>query len=518
MAITDMDKYFIYFLITYLVTALLFQLFTKNRRPKIQLHPPPSPPTLPILGHIPLLHSSTDAFHKSLKTLAFNYGAPFMRISIGPFSKFMVVSETSIAKQVLENHDMSFVSTRLKNHDYGMSYGSLNWGFLRNLLASESQLKRFTDVQEHEISRLLEVLYKSSEQGEACDLGAELEKVVDNIFFHMIMSVGSGSYESVKIRECVNGLSAEVGGKSVVLSELLGLFGNGRKKAEGLLLKFNELLEEIMVRHEEERGSVGENDLLDSLLDNYEEQAAEVKLTRNNIKGFLLEILMAGSAAMSVAFKWTLAEIINHPSVLKKLREEIIGVVGLRKLILYSDIPKLPYLQAVVKESLRLHPPTPLILRKCIQDCQIGGYDVIPDSRIIINVYAIMRDPGTWKFPTEFIPERFLEIPTANNELRVNMKGENLRHLPFGSGSSACPGANLAICMMQMVTGKLVHCFDFEAKGGVNMEEGFWGVSAGMAKPLVCHPIVKHIIRPSENAFSGDFPFYSNIGTLDKAQ
>lgn len=216
---------------------------------------------------------------------------------------------------------------------------------------------------------------------------------------------------------------------------------------------------------------------------------------------------MAGSETMSVALKWTLAEIINHPSVLKKLREEMIGVVGLHRLIHDSDIPKLPYLQAVVKESLRLHPPTPLILRKCTRGCQIGGYDVIPDSRIIINVYAIMRDPGTWKIPKEFIPERFLESPTTNNELLVDMKGKNLHYFPFGSGSSACPGANLAISTIQMVIGTLVHCFDFEAKGGVDMEEGCWGVSAGMAKPFVCRPIDKHVTKPSDNALSGDFQF-----------
>lgn len=286
-----MDKYFIYFLITYLVTALLFQLFTKNRRPKTQLIPPPSPPTLPLLGHIPLLYSSTDAFHKSLTRLAFRDGAPFMRISIGPFSKFMVVSEASIAKQVLETHGMSFVSTRFKDFDYEiLSHGSSNLAFLKNLLASDSQVKRFTDVQEHEVLRLLEVLARSSVQGEACDLGVELDKVVNNVLFSVIMSVGSDSYESVKMREFVNGLGAEVGGKSVVYSELIGSFGYGRKKVEGLLLKLNEFLEEIMVEHEEKRGSVGDQDLIDYLLANYEKQGEEVKLTRNEIKRVLLVI------------------------------------------------------------------------------------------------------------------------------------------------------------------------------------------------------------------------------------
>lgn len=287
MGITSMDKYFLYFLITYIVTALLLQLFTKNRRPKTQLEPPPSPPTLPLLGHIPLLYSSTEPFHKSLKTLAFRDGAPFMRIFIGPFSEFMVVSEASIATQVLGSQDMSFISTRLRNHDFGMLHGSLSLVLLRNLLVSDVQVKRFTGVQEREVLRLLEVLVRSSEQGEACDIGAELEKVVNNVLCSVIMSVGRDSYESVKIREFVNGISAEAGGKSFVFSELIGSFGFGRNKVEGLLLKFNEILEEIMVGHEEKGGTVEDQDIVDGLLGNYKEQAEEVKLTRSNIKGVL---------------------------------------------------------------------------------------------------------------------------------------------------------------------------------------------------------------------------------------
>lgn len=207
---------------------------------------------------------------------------------------------------------------------------------------------------------------------------------------------------------------------------------------------------------------------------------------------------MSGSEPSSVALKWTLAEIINHPNVLNKLREEIIGVVGLHRLVEHSDVPKLPYLQAVVKESLRLHPPSPLILRKCKEDCKINGYDVISNSRIMINMYAIMQDPDTWNYPTEFIPERFLENSIYNNQHhQVDTKGQNLNHLPFGSGSRACPGANLALTVMHTVTGGLVQCFDFEVlKGGrikVDMKEDSSGVTAGMAHPLVCYPIIKHI-------------------------
>ncbi|KAK3008473.1 hypothetical protein RJ639_015280 [Escallonia herrerae] len=116
-----------------------------------------------------------------------------------------------------------------------------------------------------------------------------------------------------------------------------------------------------------------------------------------------------GTDTTSVALQWTLAEIINHPDVFKKLREEIAAVVGSCRLVKESDVPNLPYLQAAVKESL-----------------------------VLINAYAIMRDPESWENPSEFIPERFLAGPT------VDMKARNLEYLPFGSRRRTCPGEALA--------------------------------------------------------------------------
>ncbi|KAK3008474.1 hypothetical protein RJ639_015281 [Escallonia herrerae] len=109
-------------------------------------------------------------------------------------------------------------------------------------------------------------------------------------------------------------------------------------------------------------------------------------------------MFMAGTETTSVALQWALVDIINHPDVLKKLREEISAVVGSCRLMEESDIPKLPYLLAVVKESLRLNPSLPLIMRKCKEDCKINGYDIIADSRMMINVYAVKCDPSTTSF------------------------------------------------------------------------------------------------------------------------
>lgn len=193
---------------------------------------------------------------------------------------------------------------------------------------------------------------------------------------------------------------------------------------------------------------------------------------------------MAGTETTSGALQWIIAEIINHPNVFKELREEIKSVVGPTRLVEESDVPNLPYLQAVVKEGMRLHPPSPLILRQCKEDCKINGYDVLADTRMMINLYAIMRDPDAWKDPNEFVPERFM-VSSGQDQNRNQV---NLDYMPFGGGRRACPGTALALTVMHMMIGPLVQCFDLEVKGGgnVDMKEGS-GVSASMANPLVCY-------------------------------
>lgn len=198
--------------------------------------------------------------------------------------------------------------------------------------------------------------------------------------------------------------------------------------------------------------------------------------------------MMAGTDTSSISVQWVLAELINHPKVFKKLRDEINSVVGTNRLVTYTDIPNLPYLQAVMRETLRLHPPSPVILRASIEDCQINGFDVKADTRMLVNCYTVHRDPNLWTDPLEFIPERFMVDGLNMNSLQQHM--ENFNYFPFGSGRRGCPGAPLALTVVQSIIGALVQCFDWKGKDGekVDMQEGS-GFSMGMAKPLVCYPM-----------------------------
>ncbi|VVA20420.1 PREDICTED: cytochrome P450 [Prunus dulcis] len=164
--------------------------------------------------------------------------------------------------------------------------------------------------------------------------------------------------------------------------------------------------------------------------------------------------------------QWTMAELINHPDIFNKVRQEIKSVVGNSRLVGETDIPNLPYLQAVVRESLRLYPPSPVVIRKCRQNCKIKGFDIPQGVMVAINVYAIMRDPEIWDSPNEFCPERFLASSNqVHDSVEYNDQGpqtneQNFNYAPFGGGRRRCPGSAVALILVNTAIATMVQCFD----------------------------------------------------------
>ena len=123
-----------------------------------------------------------------------------------------------------------------------------------------------------------------------------------------------------------------------------------------------------------------------------------------------------------------MGELINNPEAFRKLRDEINTVVGPDRLVKESDVPNLPYLKAVMRETLRLHPSAPLIIRECAEDCKVNSSVIKAKTRVLVNVYAVMRDPESWANPDEFMPERFLESSDEKiGEHQMEYKGQNFR-------------------------------------------------------------------------------------------
>ncbi|OIV95129.1 hypothetical protein TanjilG_21519 [Lupinus angustifolius] len=357
----------------------------------------------------------------------------------------------------------------------------------------------FMHIREEEIHKLLKSLMVCSNEGKACNLSLELTSLTNNILCRMAMS--TTCLDKDNDAKEIHGLVKEfleVGAK-LSMGEVFGplgkldLFGYGKKLVK-IVGKFDQILEGILEEHEKEiEVSQRETrDMMDIMLQIYRDPNAEVKLTRNDMKAFFLDIFLAGTDTSSVASQWAMAEIINHPQVLKKLREEIDSVVGTCRIINESDIPNLPYLQAIVKEVLRLHPTAPIALRQSLQDCNINGYDIKGQTRTLINVYAIMRDPKAWNNPQEFIPDRFIE---GSDYYFVKMMNSNndFRYIPFGFGRRGCPGDTLALRVIQGTIATLIQCFEWKVEGDgdkVNMVEGS-SFSVGLAMPLVCYPTTR---------------------------
>ncbi|XP_027174201.1 cytochrome P450 93A3-like [Coffea eugenioides] len=496
--------YGLLFFIWFAATTFFRYVLKKRKNGSKPVRHPPSPPSLPIIGHLHLLGSIAS---KSFQTLANQYG-PLIRLRIVS-STVVVVSNAAVAKEFLKNNEMNFVSRpQFGAADFNIYAGSefVNaeygpyWRFMKKLcmteLLSVPQVNRFVDIRRQEMMKLLEILVSFSEEGKACNLGVELMTMTNNVVSRMAMSTRCTPAldESKLLWEFVKEI-LELAPK-FALGELFGpigkfdLFGYG-KRVKALISKFDSLVEKIMVEHENELNSSSKErkDMMDILLEIHRDKTAEVKLSRTDIKSFLMELFMAGTETVSVALTWTLAELINHPKVCQQLRDEITTVVGSKRLFQESDVPKLPYLQAVVKESLRLHAPAPLIFRRCGEDCKINGYDILANERIAFNVFAIMKDPSSWDNPLEFLPERFMVgSRDAYDDYQMDIKGQNFNIFPFGSGRRGCPGASLALAVVHSAVALLVQCFDFRVQGGekINIEEGP-GLSAGLAHPLMCY-------------------------------
>lgn len=177
-------------------------------------------------------------------------------------------------------------------------------------------------------------------------------------------------------------------------------------------------------------------------------------------------MIVAGMDTTTISVEWAMAELVKNPRVQRKAQEELDRVIGTERIMTESDFSKLPYLQSVAKESLRLHPPTPLMLpHKATANVKIGGYDVPAGSVVHVNVWAVARDPTSWKNPLEFRPERFLE------EEDVDIKGHDYRLLPFGAGRRICPGAQLALKLVTSMLGHLLHHFTWSPQPGMAPEE-----------------------------------------------
>lgn len=176
-------------------------------------------------------------------------------------------------------------------------------------------------------------------------------------------------------------------------------------------------------------------------------------------------MLAASMDTAASTVEWLLSELLRNPRVMLKVQQELEQVVGLNRTVEESDLDRLEYLDMVVKETFRLHPVAPLLIpHYSTEDCTVADYDIPKESRVIINVYAIGRDPKAWTDPEKFNPERFIGS-------EIDVKGKHFQLIPFGSGRRGCPGMQLGLIQVRLIVAQLVHCFDWKLVNDMLAEE-----------------------------------------------
>jgi len=200
-------------------------------------------------------------------------------------------------------------------------------------------------------------------------------------------------------------------------------------------------------------------------------------------------LFVAGTDTTSSTLEWAMTEMLRHPDKIRQAQVEIDQVLGKHcsNSIQESDISKLPYIQAIVKETLRLHPPAPfLVPHETTMDVELCGYCVPKNAQVWVNVWSMGRDPSVWHNPDSFVPERFLEID-------IDVKGRDIELIPFGTGRRICPGLPLAHRMVHLMLTALLHSFNWKLDHGLNPEdvdvEEKFGITLQKAQPLQAIPL-----------------------------
>lgn len=182
-----------------------------------------------------------------------------------------------------------------------------------------------------------------------------------------------------------------------------------------------------------------------------------------------------------VTLVWALSLLVNNTRALKKAYEELEKVVGMDRHVDESDIKNLVYLQAIVKETLRLYPASPLVHRALLDDCTLsGGYYIPANTRVMVNVWKIQRDESKWANPDEFQPERYF---TTHKDMDV--RGQSYEYLAFGTGRRSCAGISMALQMVHLALASFLQGFNVSRPSNedVDMTESV-GLTNLKASPL----------------------------------
>ncbi|KAJ7960904.1 Cytochrome P450 [Quillaja saponaria] len=440
----------------------------------------PGPRRLPLIGNMHQLIGQLP--HESLRNLAKKYG-PLMHLQLGELSN-IIVSSPEIAKAVMKTHDVIFANRPYLLASRVLSYDSTNiafspygnyWRKLRKICTEEllslKRVQSFQFMREKEVSNLIETI--ASNEGSVINLTELISE-----FAYVITSRAAFGKKSKHGQAFVSTLEAiiQVGAGFCIADfypsfKALQVITGIKAKLEKLQKEIDTILNNIIKEHKETKlmnmssQREARENLLDVLLKLQEKNDLEVTLTEDNIKAVVMDIFGGGSDTSSTTVQWAMSELLKNPKVLEETQAELRRVFDKKGLVDETNLDELNYLKAVVKETLRLHPPVPLLLpRESSERCEINGYEIPAKTRVIINAWAIGRDPNYWTEADKFKPERFIDSP-------IDYRGTDFAYIPFGAGRRLCPGLTFGLVNTELPLAKLLYHFDWKLPNGIKPEE-----------------------------------------------
>ncbi|GKU95922.1 hypothetical protein SLEP1_g9219 [Rubroshorea leprosula] len=463
---------------------------------------PPGPRGLPLVGYLPFLGHN---LHHLFMELAGVYG-PIYKLSLGN-KLCVIINSPSLAREVVREHDTTFANRNPNRAALVFSYGGNDiafspygpkWQFLRKILVrkmlSKANLDNFYALRRNVMLKMLKEVYRKSCEDVAINVGelafVTVIDMISSMFWGGTLEEEKGNSVAVEFRTVASQLVDIMGKPNVsdffpVIAKL-DLQGIERK-IKKVRREMDNIYNLVIERAREGLKQSARKDFLQFLL-KYRDEDTGKSISVAEIKAMLMDIVVGGTDTTSTMVEWTMAELILHPEVMQKAQEELAEVVGLNNSVEESHVQRLPYLHAVAKETLRLHPAAPLLLPRCpTRSCTVGGYTIPEGTKVFLNVWAMHRDPEFWDNPSEFRPERFI-LNDANGK-KLDFSGNNFEYLPFGSGRRICAGLVLGERMLMYVLASLLHSFEWKvAEGSEPDTTEKLGIVLEKARPLFAVP------------------------------
>ncbi|CAI9098475.1 OLC1v1035126C1 [Oldenlandia corymbosa var. corymbosa] len=492
------------FFLIFLITWFFFPSSSKHQDKLL-----PSPPKFPIIGNLLQLGSFP---HRSLQSFSQKYGPHLMLLHFGS-KPVVVASSAEAASEIMKTHD-AILADRPKTIAQKLFYNSKDvafthygeyWRQMRSIcvlqLLSNQRVQSFRSVREEEIALMIEKIKQSchddpndnSSSSKLINLSEMLATLTNDIVCRVALGRKFGDEESGKkakiiLKEFIQILGDFDIGFFIPWLSWINRLNGLNAKVDRIIKSIDTFIEGVIEEHENKATSCDQkrdSDFVDILLETQRENLTGFRIERDSVKALILDMFAGGTDTTLALLEWMMAELLKHPKILETLQTEVRNISRGKPDITEEDLDKMPYLKAVIKETLRLHPPVTLLVRQSIEHVKLLGYDIPAGTQVIVNIWAIQRDPNLWEYPEEFRPERFLNS-------KIDFRGFNFELIPFGAGRRGCPGINSAMATNELALAKLVHEFDFSLPTGITPEDLDMSEVNGIAvhKKVPLHAVV----------------------------